>query len=563
MMMKTTRMAAVAAGMMIGSVWAATSVRAADARCFFRPGDTWVLSGDSITYIDLFRQTVQDALDHFHPGHGMRIVNTGVWGQLAQEAKGKGLELKPSVVSIMLGMNNVIHHDYPVVQDFEKGATAYGENIRRQVRQYKAQGAAVVLMAPTLSDSTENSFFTPWNTEDGLRRYGEEIRRIAGEEQCYFIPMADEFEAAKSSLKALQTFITDGVHPYGWGQYEIARSLIHHLNVAAPFPKADEPRGFDATDIPANDFTFTVRKRFAAAKDEAPELAITASEPGPAQVRWSVEGTDLRGEETVTFGEGPATFRPAGPAAGLPGGAGRISRMIVSVTPADGRARLAVVDLARTRVIRMADGLCGGEVRTDDPRPEGPLVGTWQIEEDGADLWISGRMNASSFPARPTNSSECWMNSSGMNGVMMMLDLRPADRFADNNFDRDMHMVCFSVCNRPWSVLPLAWEGRRLQNCLYASVNPVDGGYEWRLGLRGYVSNYTKFDIRKFDHFGINMIFDDANEKGVIGRYPVMPYPDLKDMTPERRLNQTIVIDRKGDVPQVAGETTNVGIYPL
>ena len=42
-----------------------------------------------------------------------------------------------------------------------------------------------------------------------------------------------------------------------------------------------------------------------------------------------------------------------------------------------------------------------------------------------------------------------------------------------------------------------------------------------------------------------------------------MPYPDMESITPERRLNQTIVIDRKGDVPQTGGETTNVGVFAL
>ena len=95
----------------------------AEAPSFLRAGDTWVLSGDSITHIDLYRQTLQDAVDHFHPGAGIRLINVGRWGQMTAEAKGKGLELKPSVVSIMLGMNNVIHHDYGAVHDFRASAS--------------------------------------------------------------------------------------------------------------------------------------------------------------------------------------------------------------------------------------------------------------------------------------------------------------------------------------------------------------------------------------------------------------------------------------------------------
>ena len=551
---------AIAAGALLGAL-----VRGgpAAAQSFFRDGDTWVLSGDSITYIGLYRQTVKDVLDHFHPGNSITVVDTAKWGQLTAEADGKGLERKPAVVTIMLGMNNVIHHDYPVVHDFTKGAKAYAENLRRQVRKYKKCGAEVVLMAPTLSDSTENSYFSPWNTEQGLRVYGEAVRRLCDEEMCRFVPVAAEFEEAKKDLKAMQTYITDGVHPYGWGQYVIARSLVHHLRVAEPFAKADEPRGFDAGPIVRNDFGFSAAKRFAAAADEQPEIAITAPKACRAVVAWSVEGSQLHGSSTVDFADAPHVFRVPVPAAGLPSGAGRISRLVVSVTPEDRRARIAVVDLARTRVIRMENGSCSGEVTTEDRRPEGPKVADWRIEERGPDLWFTGKTYASSFPARPEGPQACWMNSSGMNGIMMMLDLRPADRFADNNFDRDMHMVCFSVLDDPWSVLPLAWEGRTLQNCLYGGVEPTEGGYLWRIGLRGHVVNYRAFDIRKYDHFGVNMVFDDVDDKGEIGRYPIMPYPDMETLTPERRLNQTIVIDRKGDVPQAGGETTNVGVFAL
>ena len=537
----------------------------ADGKCFFRPGDTWVLSGDSITYIGLYRQTVKDALDHFHPGNNITVCDTSVWGQKVAEATGKGVELKPTVVTIMLGMNNVVHKDFPVAADYSKGARGYGSMIRTQVRQYQALGAEVVLMAPTLSDETENSYFAPWNTANGLREYGREIQRVAYEEHCRFVPVAEEFEAAKRKLKARQTFITDGVHPYGWGQYEIARSLIHHLNVAEPFPKDGEKRGFNARELPPQDFAFRVTKRFAAAKDEAPEFAIRAAVKGPAKIAWSVEGTDLRGEDVVTFGEDELVYRPQVPAAGLPSEPGAISRLILSVKPAakdDSRVRMAVVDLARTRVLLMKNGVCEGEVTAEKPRPEGPRVATWRVEERGPDLWFSGRSFASTWPARPKPPAETWMNSGAKNGFMMMLDLRPADRFADNNFDRDMHMVFLQVLQDPWCVLPLAWEGRLLQNALFANADRTEDGFTWTLGVHGYVADYIPFDVRKLDHFGFNIVFCDDNA-GNMELFPIMGYKGLRYLTPEQRLNQTIIVDRKGDVPQAEGATTNVGVYGL
>ena len=69
--------------------------------------------------------------------------------------------------------------------------------------------------------------------------------------------------------------------------------------------------------------------------------------------------------------------------------------------------------------------------------------------------------------------------------------------------------------------------------------------------------------MRALDYFGFNLVFDDDDGKGAMGRYPAMPYPDLATLTPEHRLNQTIVADRKGVVPSAGGETTNVGVTAL
>ena len=352
----------------------------------------------------------------------------------------------------MLGMNNVIHHDYPAKFDFTEGAKKYAETIRKQVKEYQASGAAVVLMKPTLTDETENSYFSPFHTREGLIVYGEALERMAA------------------------------------------------------------------------------------------------------------------GEENVILEKGKAfVFTPPIPAVALPAKLGRIARVFMSVTPADGCPRIAIVDLARTKVIRMKDGKASGEIRTDETREEGPLVGTWQMEERGADLWFSGRMKAKTWPARLTGSSACWMNSGSMNGVMAIFDFRPADRFAENRFDHDVNMIDLSILEDPWSVLPLGWVNRRIQNCLLAGAERTEDGYAWRLGFRGHVVNYCRFDITKLDHFGVYFIFDD-DEGGTMGRYPVFKqlYGEKDEfvVTPERRLNQLAVFDRKGDVPADAnGETTTVGVF--
>lgn len=536
------------------------------AQSFLRDGDTWVLIGDSITHIGLYRQTVVNALDHYHPGHKVQVINAGVWGLKTSAAQTHGLDVKPNVVSVMLGMNNVIHADYGPGHDFTKSVAQYGASIRAKVRAYQRLGADVILMSPTLTDEQENSYFTSWNTRRGLVAYGEEIRRICDEEGCTYLPAAEDFEAAKIALGPLQTFITDGVHPYGWGQYVLAASLIDHLRLAEPFAASGERRGFKASAFVKNDFIFAAEKRFAAASDESPVIAVTPSVSGPATLRWSVERR--KGETAAESGE-KAVNLAAGvrltvaiPVRDLPPSAGCIRRLFVSVTPAaDKRPRAAVVDLARTKVLDMTKGFVEGEVRSRKPRPEGPLVATWRVEEDGPDLWVTGHSTAATYPKRPKH--EIWMNSSGMNGAQFMFDFRPADRFADNCFDRDVSMVMYSVLEKPWSVIPLVWEGRRLQNCTYCHAERTADGYSWRLGFRGYIVDFTRFDIRKFDHFGMNILFGDDDGKGGIDRFLALEYPENGVIGMEHRLNLMMIFDRKGSVPHVGGETTNVGVFAL
>ena len=93
----------------------------------------------------------------------------------------------------MLGMNNVIHHDYPAKFDFTEGAKKYAETIRKQVKEYQASGAAVVLMKPTLTDETENSYFSPFHTREGLIVYGEALERMAAGEENVILEKGKAF----------------------------------------------------------------------------------------------------------------------------------------------------------------------------------------------------------------------------------------------------------------------------------------------------------------------------------------------------------------------------------
>lgn len=539
---------ALAAGGLLGVAGAAPACG------FFRKGDVWVLSGDSITHNDFYRQTVMAALDHFHPGNGIRAMNTAVWGQLTSEAKGQGVDLKPTVVTIMLGMNNVIHHDYPATYDFTFDAASYAETIRRQVKAFQAQGARVVLLKPTLTDETEFSYFAVANTRAGLVAYGRALEKIAAEESCDLLPLADDFELFKSRMPALATLIPDGVHPYGWGQYALARALVHHFHIELPLAESDAGRTVDTTLVTLSDFQVARERPFLEA-GEKPAFRIVAPRDCRVRVRWSVADTDLRGDDVVEMRRGEtAVYVPKAPEAALPHQLGTVTRLLLTLEPGWDEPRVAVADFARTRVHRMTDGRVSGKT--------GPAE--WTMREDGPDLWLEGRVRISEWPARKPASSDHWMNSGGMNGVKIMWDFRPLDRFAEQRYDHDVNSTEFSVLENPWSVNSQAWINRRVQSCLMTDAKPTADGFAFTIGFRGRVNDYTRFDIRRHDVFGCYLIFDVC-ENGQIAYHPDFEQlygPEkTRRINPEFRLNQTAVFDRKGVLK--GDETVTMGVFGL
>ena len=551
----------------VAAAFASMSAAAVETRgvSFLRRGDLWVMSGDSITYNDFYRQTVAAALDHFHPGHGVRIMNTAVWGQLVADADGQGLDLNPTLASIMLGMNDVIHRDYPPGFDFSAKAASYAESIRRQVRDFKKKGADVLLFTPTLTDESECSYFNVAHTRDGLVAYGKALERVAQEEGCVLLPMAADFEAFKPALGRRETLIPDGVHPYGWGQYAIARAIVHHLRIDAPLAEKGGQRGAcDLRVVALNDIAF--RRGGTFIEDGArPTILIAAPRDMEAKIEWSVAESQDRGSVLARLEKGKQfAFAPELSEGSLPGELGVASRMILVVTPDGGRPQLAVVDFARTKVYHMKDGAVRGEITADEPRREGRVVGTWEMRVDGGDLWLSGSVRAEEWPARIPPERDIWMNSGGMNGVMALFDFRPMDRFAENRFDHDVNMVHLNVLREPWSVLTLPWINRETANCFFGFAEPVDGGYAWRMGFRGRVNDYTRFDLSKADVFGAYFVFVDC-EGGKQRHYPVFKQlygPERKvRINPEHRLNQTAVFDLRGALR--GDEVVTMGVFGL
>ena len=529
----------------VGAAVAAGCMAFAHAGSFLEKGDKWILSGDSITSTDIYRQILQLAVDHYHPGAGIVIGNRGVWGQKLSEEKRLGANEKPQIVSIMIAMNSFIHHEYGTQADFTKTVDAHIRGLRERIRDYKAKGAEVLLMTPTLTDEREGGFFVTYNSRRGLEECGAAIRALANEEGCFLIPVAEEVEAYKEKMGPFETFIPDGVHPYGYGQYVIANAFLKRMDFAG------ELGGGRRLSVRGgvSPLAFSCRTHFI---EKPSDPIVFAADGVKGKVRWSVWCDSLRvmtdddcaghcmarGEGTL---DGSAEWRLPAPAEALDLRVGERARILIDITPADGVSRLFCVDLARSAVIHMKDGRASGEIVTDLPRSEGAKVCSWTVREDGGDLWFTGRVFADEFGYKPYGS---WGNVFNMNGLQMLFDFRPGDRFAGVNTDRDAPMVLMSVLDDPYfSVMPLVWMGRRYQSALFAHAAKCEGGWDWTLGFRGNITDCEGFDIRKLDCFGLHLMVADY-EKGKCVRYTDAPYSPMDN--PERRMNQMTVFDRKG-----------------
>ncbi len=525
---------------------------------FLKRGDRWILSGDSITSTDTYRQILQLAADHYHPGAGIVIGNRGVWGQKLSEEKRLGADETPQIVSIMIAMNSFIHHEYGTQADFKETVSKHVAGLRERVREHKARGAEVLLMTPTLTDEREGGFFVTYNSRRGLVECGEAIRQLADEEGCFLIPVAEEVEAYKRQMGPYETFIPDGVHPYGYGQYAIANAFLKRLDFAGALGRG--PRMMTARN--AGPLAFVCKTRFL---NEPSDPLVFSARGVRGRVRWSVWCDSLRvmtdedcAGHCMARGEtdlsGADEWRlPVTPEA-LDLRIGERSRIMIDITPPDGVSRLFCVDLARNGVVHLKDGKAAGEVVTSLARDEGPKVCAWQMREDGGDLWLTGRTSANDFAYKPYGP---WGNVFNMNGLQVLFDFRPGDRFAGLNPDRDAPMVLLSVLGDPeFAVMPFVWQGRRYQASLFASARKCEGGYEWTLGFRGNITDCEAFDIRKLECFGMHLIVADY-EKGKCVRYADVPYSPHDN--PERRMNQMTVFDRVGKFPGDA--VTTVGMF--
>ncbi len=204
---------------------------------YLRPGDTVVFYGDSITDQRLYTTFTETYVLTRFPGMQVRFVHSG-WGGDRVSGGGGGpidvrlnrdvIPYKPTVVTIMLGMNDGSYRAFDQ-EIFNRYSTGYGQIVKTLKQQLP--GLRLTLIQPSPYDDVTR----PPTFEGGynavLVRYGQFVKQLAASENCDVAdlntPVVAALEKARATDPTLAArIVADRVHPGPGGQLLMAAALL-------------------------------------------------------------------------------------------------------------------------------------------------------------------------------------------------------------------------------------------------------------------------------------------------------------------------------------------------
>ena len=209
-----------------------------------RGGDRVVFYGDSITDQRLYTTFTETFVVTRFPKKDISFVHSG-WGGDRVSGGGGGpvdvrlwrdvLAYKPTVVTIMLGMNDGRYRifDQQIFEDFTSGYKHIIEVLKRQL-----PGVRITAIQPSPFDDVTR----PPTMEGGynavLVRYGEFVKELAASEKLDVADLNTPIVAALTKAKAADPdmsakIIPDRVHPGPGGHLLMAEALLKSWNAPA------------------------------------------------------------------------------------------------------------------------------------------------------------------------------------------------------------------------------------------------------------------------------------------------------------------------------------------
>ncbi len=234
-------LALVAASALAQPATTASITDPAPAAFFLRDGDRVVFYGDSITEEGGYGRLVETYVASRFPDWDVRFYNAGVGGDRVSGGWAGGVEERlerdviahrPSVVTIMLGMNDGGYEPYDPAT-FAQYADGYRSIVQRL--RTALPGVRLTLIQPSpFDDVARPPQFAP-GYDDVLRRYGCYVEALGEREGALVVDFREPVNAGVAAVLATnpdlaRQLLPDRVHPSDAGHLVMAAALLRAWN---------------------------------------------------------------------------------------------------------------------------------------------------------------------------------------------------------------------------------------------------------------------------------------------------------------------------------------------
>ncbi len=159
-----------------------------------------------------------------NPGNSWKFYNRGISGnkvyQLSERWEDDCLQLKPDVLSLLIGVNDFWH----TLNNYKGSAdTFHNDHVKLLERTKKALPNVVMIIGEPFAVQGGTAIDDRWFPE--FPKYQQAVRTIAQQFNASFIPYQDIFDAAVKEAPA-SYWCPDGVHPSMAGAYLMKEAWI-------------------------------------------------------------------------------------------------------------------------------------------------------------------------------------------------------------------------------------------------------------------------------------------------------------------------------------------------
>ncbi|MEI6715350.1 MAG: SGNH/GDSL hydrolase family protein [Verrucomicrobiota bacterium] len=212
----------------------------------FREGEQVAFVGDSITHSGFYHDYVYLYYATRFPGRKVSFYNCGISGDTAAGAlrrvNGDILRHKPTVATIMLGMNDVNRGLYDegnsaldLPKKREAALQSHFDNMRKLVERLSSEQVRLIFMTPSLYDQTTKlERLNSPGVNDALVLCGENARKLAAEFKGQVIDFNEPMAGINKTLQQADPTATiigaDRIHPGEKGHLIMAYLFLKAQN---------------------------------------------------------------------------------------------------------------------------------------------------------------------------------------------------------------------------------------------------------------------------------------------------------------------------------------------